>query len=342
MAAVPDKKRILVVGAGFTGAVIARVLAESGCEVRVVEKRKHIAGNAYDYVNEHGVRVHRYGPHLFHTNNARVFCWLSRFTGWLPYRHKARALLPGGGYVPFPPNRETLRAVGESEIVNILYRPYTRKMWGMELEEMNSAVLQRVPARDDFCEDYFPADKYQALPEKGYAAMAQNILAHPNIVVELSAPFEKTMEKGFAHVFNCMPPDEYYDFRFGELPWRSIRFIHEHRDGGLVQPAAVVNFTSDDGPTRRTEWKHLPGHGEGAKKTTLTSEYPCGHEENNRERYYPVKDATGKNRRLYIRYAKIRNPKTTFTGRCGTYAYIDMHQAVNMALLQATRFAKTL
>ena len=333
--------KILVVGAGITGAVIARVLAEHGCKVRVIDKRGHIAGNAFDFTNEHGIRVHRYGPHLFHTNNARVFRWLSRFAEWSPYRHKAKALLADGQYVPFPANRETARIVGRENIIDIFFRPYTRKMWGVELEEMNPAVLQRVPVRDDLCGDYFPNDKYQALPKDGYAVMTQNILSHENITVRLSLPFDKKMEGDYERVFNCMPPDEYYDFCFGALPWRSIRFEHEHRDADFAQPAAVVNFTNDEGPTRRTEWKHLPGHGGGAK-TTLTSEYPCCYTENDYERYYPVKDAAGENRKLYRRYAAIKNSKTIFTGRCGTYAYIDMHQAVNMALLQAARFVKTI
>ena len=332
---------ILVVGAGLTGAVIARTLAERDYAVTVIDKREHVAGNAFDYVNEHGIRVHRYGPHLFHTNNARVFRWLSRFTEWLPYRHKAKAALADGRFVPFPPNVETARAVGEQNIVDIFFRPYTRKMWGAELEEINPAVLQRVPVRGDDCEDYFPNDKYQALPKHGYAKMTENILAHDNIAVRLSQPFDKKMENDYARIFNCMPPDEYYDFRHGELPWRSIRFEHEHRDANFAQPAAVVNFTNDTGPTRRTEWKHLPGHGNNNGKTTLTSEFPCDHADNNRERYYPVKDAAGDNRKLYRRYAAIKNPKTIFTGRCGTYAYIDMHQAVNMALLKAARFANS-
>lgn len=337
--------KVLVVGAGLTGAVIARILAEGGFAVRVIDKREHIAGNAFDFVNAHGIRVHRYGPHLFHTNNARVFAFLSRFTGWLPYRHKAKALLADGRYVPFPVNRQTARAVGGENIIDIFFRPYTRKMWGMELEEMNPAVLRRVPVRADDCEDYFPGDKYQALPDGGYAKMTGGILAHDGIKVQLQTPFDKKMEKDYGKVFNCMPPDEYYDFCFGALPWRSIRFCHEHINIGgdnFAQPAAVVNFTTDDGPTRRTEWRHLPGHDNGGgKMTTMTSEYPCCYTENNHERYYPIKDAAGENRKRYRRYAAIPNAKTTFTGRCGTYAYIDMHQAVNMAMLLARRFVKS-
>lgn len=328
---------ILIVGAGLTGAVISRQLADAGNKVYLVDKRDHIAGNAYDYVNEHGIRVHWYGPHLFHTNNMRVVGFLSRFTEWLPYRHRVKALLTDGRYVPFPVNRESATAVGEEHVLDVFYRPYTRKMWGMELEEMNDAVIKRVPIRDDDCLDYFPNDQFQALPKDGYTVMVQRMLTHKNITVTLSTPFEKTIERNYDFIFNSMPIDEYYEFCFGELPYRSIKFNHKHTTTKNSQPATVVNYTNGGIYTRCTEWIHLPGHAGESGKTTLTYEQPCDYRETG-ERYYPIKDRAGENRKLYKQYAKIPNEKTMFVGRCGRYVYIDMHQAVNSALSVAKKF----
>lgn len=338
-----NTSQILVVGAGITGAVIAQQLAEHNFAVQVIDKRDHIAGNAFDFVNEHGIRIHRYGPHIFHTNNTQVVDYLSRFTEWLPYQHKVKALLADGQYVTFPPNRETSKIIGAENILNILYRPYTRKMWAMELDDLNPKIVKRVPVRDDLCELYFPNDQFQALPKNGYTKMVANILNHPNIKIALTTPFNKSMESDYEHIFNCMPIDEYYDFCFGELSYRSIKFIHEYHDAALMQPAAVINFTTQKGATRCTEWRHFPGHCNQttAIGTNLTSEFPCDYRDNEFERYYPVADAAGKNRKNYKKYAALPNKKITFTGRCGNYVYIDMHQAVNIALHLSSRFANT-
>lgn len=337
---------ILVVGAGLTGAVIARELAAANYSVCVIDKRTHIAGNAFDEINQHGIRVHCYGPHLFHTNNQKVVQYLSAFTEWLPYRHKVQAQLEDGRLVAFPPNRETAAIVGEENLLDIFFRPYTRKMWGMELDELNPAVIRRVPVRSDAGTLYFPDDKFQALPKHGYTKMVATMLDHDKITIKLDAKFCKQMEAGYEHIFNCMPIDEYYDFCFGELPYRSIKFEHRHHPTDFVQPVTVVNFTTKDGAMRRTEWKHLPNHycppDSGTKKpaaiTTLTEEYPCDYRDNHMERYYPVPDVNGQNRSNYQRYAAIQNDKMTFTGRCGNYVYIDMHQAVSMALQQVKQF----
>jgi UDP-galactopyranose mutase len=163
-------KKILVVGARFTGSVIARQLAEAGMNVEVIDMRGHIAGNAYDYQHEiegGNIRVHKYGPHLFHTNNAKVFEYLSKFTNWIPYKHKVKAQLKDGSLVTLPVNAETKRIVGEENILDVFYRPYTRKMWGMELEELNPDIINRVPIRNDMNQYYFPDDKYQYLPDCG-------------------------------------------------------------------------------------------------------------------------------------------------------------------------------
>jgi UDP-galactopyranose mutase len=324
--------RILVVGAGLSGSVIARELAEDGHAVEVIDQRDHVAGNAYDYVNRHGIRVHKYGPHLFHTSNEEVWNYLSHFTNWLPYKHKVKALLDDGRYVTLPVNKYTKEAVGEENVLDVFFRPYTKKMWGVSLDELNPNIINRVPIRDDDNEYYFPDDKYQAIPTEGYTAMVQNMLNHENIAVYLNEKFDKSEEVDYDHIFNSMPIDVYYDCMYGELPYRSIKFHNFDIFMHKCLPTATVNFTHDGPYTRVTEWKNIVGHGENPYITSMTFEEPCDYKDNNYERYYPVKDMAGKNKDLYQAYKEIKNERTTFIGRCGLYAYLDMHQAVNSAL----------
>jgi UDP-galactopyranose mutase len=334
-------KNILVVGAGFSGATIARELAESGHKVWVFESRSHVAGNAYDYVNEHGIRVHQYGPHLFHTSNQEVFKWLSRFTEWIPYKHKVKAQLEDGRYVTLPVNKETKEIVGNENVLDIFFRPYTKKMWGVSLDELNPEIINRVPTRDDMNEFYFPDDEYQFMPKDGYTKMVENILEHPNIKVKLNTCYDPDMEKNigiFDHVFNSMPIDQYFNFKHGHLPYRSIRFETVTIPIPRALPTTTVNFTHDGPKTRVTEWKNIPNHGDNKYFTTLTFEEPCDYKNNNMERYYPVKDRDGKNRELYEKYKAEQPENMTFIGRCGLYAYLDMHQAINSALAISRKF----
>lgn len=336
------RKKILVVGAGFSGATIARFLAEfGGCDVDVIDRRDHIAGNAYDYENHLGIRVHKYGPHLFHTNNEKVLDFLLPFSEWTRYEHKVKAQLEDGRYVTLPVNRETKEIVGEENVLDIFFRPYTKKMWGVELDDLDPGIINRVPIRDDDNELYFPKDKYQYLPTQGYTKLVDNILTHPNIIVSTEVEFEKEFESNYDHVFNSMPIDSYYDYCYGELPYRSIRFHHIDLPINRALPTSVVNFTHDGPYTRVTEWKNLPNHGSNKYYTTLTFEEPCDWRANNYERYYPVKDRDGVNRERYKMYMRIPNEKVTFIGRCGLYAYLDMDQAVNSAMKIAERFMNT-
>ena len=325
-------QKILVVGAGLSGAVIARELAEQGHQIMVIDKRDHVAGNAYDYVNEFGIRVHQYGPHLFHTSNDKVVAWLSRFTEWLPYQHKVKALLADGRHVTLPVNKETSDIVGKENVLDIFYKPYTHKMWGVELEELDPTISQRVPIRDDMNELYFPNDKFQALPKEGYTQMVKNILAHDNIQLQLGVAYNIGMNDQYDRVFNSMPIDEYFKFKHGPLPYRSIKFHTSTLPVPKVLPTATVNFTHSEPFTRVTEWKLLPGHGDNPAYTTLTTEEPCDYKDNQFERYYPVKDGGGENLARYRLYAAEPSGNVTFIGRCGLYAYLDMHQAVNSAL----------
>lgn len=333
-------RQVLVVGAGFSGAVVARELADAGVPVRVIDQRPHVAGNAYDELDGHGIRVHRYGPHIFHTSNMDVVQWLSRFTGWLPYQHKVKAQLASGELVTMPVNAETARIVGAHRVVDVLFRPYTRKMWGLEIEQLDPAVLARVPVRDDMNELYFPNDSFQAMPSEGFAALFGRMLDHPLIDVSLQTPFTRGMEAGFAHCFNSMAIDEYFGCDLGPLPYRSIRFHHVSMPMPRLLPVAVVNFTHDLPYTRVTEWSHFPGN-QPQSWTSLTYEEPCAAEDNGMERYYPVKDLEGANRARYKRYLDRVPPTMTFIGRCGQYVYLDMHQAVSAALAASARYLKS-
>lgn len=331
-------KKILIVGCGFSGAVIARELAEAGYNIKIIDKRDHIGGNAYDYIDEHGIRIHKYGPHIFHTNNKKVVDWLSRFTEWTEYKHKVKAQLADGRYVTLPVNRETKEIVGEENVIDTFIRPYTKKMWGMEIEDLDPSILNRVPIRDDDNELYFPKDEYQMLPKNGYTALFEAILDHENISVELEVDFDGVQERGWDFIFNSQPIDQYFDYCYGELPYRSIKFHQVLLPTSKLLPVPCVNFTHSGPYTRMTEWKNFPGHGSNPEATVITYEEPCDYQENNMERYYPVKDVLDVNREIYKKYRELTPPNMKFIGRCGMYVYVDMDMAINNALATARGF----
>ena len=361
-------KSILVVGAGFAGATHARRLAEEGYEVRVIDKRPHIAGNAYDHVDANGVRVHAYGPHLFHTKMTHVADWIRGFGVFVPYTHKVRALVDGA-HVPLPINLRTIshvfgvdladeaaakallasvarpiaspRNAAEflysrigDRLTDLFFRPYTKKMWSMDLEDMSPSVVQRIPINYDETDTYFHRDELQMMPRDGYTALVASMLDHPGVKVETGVAYEPGTEAGFLHCFNSMPIDEYFGLRHGPLPYRSIRF-HHRTIAEFEQGWSVTNFTDDAPFTRETAWHVLPEH--MTKRTgqvTVTKEEPCDYADNGYERYYPVKTADGRYQKLYEAYkgdaARLAN--MTFIGRCGTYQYLDMDQVINQSL----------
>ncbi len=371
--------RILIVGAGFAGAVHARELAEAGFEVDVIDKRDHIAGNCFDYVHGSGVAIHKYGPHLFHTSNSQVVEWLSRFTEWLPYEHEVVAVLPDGRLVPVPVNLDTVNAVFHTnltdkaqvcdflksqavardpvasaedhlfatigpELTNLFFRPYTKKMWGMDLSEMDAAVVRRLQIRSDRDKRYFPNDDFQALPANGYTALFERIFDHEKIFVRLGTNFNRDTIKDYDYCFNSMPIDEYYDFEFGELPYRSIRFHLSEQPREAAPSHSVINYTHAEPQTRETWWHNFPGHDKSRGSHVLkTIEEPCDYKDNQLERYYPVKTADGRYDRLYQQYAEraAGEPKMSFIGRCGTYQYLDMHQVINQSLVNVTKWIKS-
>lgn len=332
------EKDILIVGAGLSGATIARELAEHNFKITIIDKRAHVAGNAYDFVNSHGIRVHSFGPHIFHTSNKKVIQWLSKFTDWTPYFHRVKAMLDSGQLVTFPINVETRDIVGESNLIDIFYRPYTQKMWGMDLTEIDNTILSRVPIREDLNELYFPEDSFQAMPKNGYEKMVVNILNHENIQVILNKNFEHSMESDFYHIFNSMPIDEYFNYQYEQLPYRSLKFHNFDIPIPRIFPVATVNFTHNAPYTRVTEWKNFPNHGDNTFITSITVEEPCSFEDNNHERYYPIKDKDGKNRSLFNKYKNLQRPNMTFIGRCGMYLYLNMDQAVSTSLSISRKF----
>ncbi len=363
-------KQILIVGAGFAGAVHARTLAEAGYQVHVIDQRNHIAGNAYDYTDDNGIRLHAYGPHLFHTKMPRVIAWIKQFGEFVPYTHKVRARLPSGEPVPLPINLDTVNAVFATNyetaeqvhehlksvslpienpanaaehlyanigktLTDLFFRPYTKKMWALDLEDMSAAVVKRIPLRTDRTDTYFADDDTQMMPREGYTKIFEAIFNHENIKISLNTKFEKSMLADYDFCFNAMPIDEYFDFSLGELPYRSLKFHHSTHPGTPDQPWSITNFT-DTGPiTRETAWHILPHHiTTNTNRHTLTREQPCDYRDNNMERYYPVKTADGRYNKLYDQYKILAEaePKIAFIGRCGTYQYLDMDQVINQSL----------
>ena len=362
---------ILVVGAGFAGATYARELADRGYQVDVIDKRSHVAGNAFDETSDSGVRVHRYGPHLFHTNNVQIVQWLTRFGAFVPYEHRVSVALADGSFVPLPINRQTINTVFDTKLcnavaaqeflhrlaipcesprnaaeyltsqigetlTNLFFRTYTRKMWALDLEDMDAAVVKRIPLRFDDEDRYFPNDRFQLLPRDGYTGVVNAVLDHPNIRVLLRVGFEKPMLAQYVHCFNSMPIDEYFDFVLGPLPYRSLRFHHRKEViGNTFGTTSVVNFSDASIYTRQTDWSRLPAHTETQTgQKCVTVEEPCDYTENHLERYYPVKTQDGCHGKTYARYKALADSETklTFIGRCGTYQYLDMHQVINQSL----------
>jgi UDP-galactopyranose mutase len=350
----------LVVGAGFSGAVVAeRLASQLGKRVLVIDKRPHIGGNTYDFYNEDGVLVHRYGPHIFHTSSQKVVDYLSLFTEWRPYEHRVLAQVDGK-LLPIPINLDTINRLYDlnldsdgmekflaariearteirtsedivvsrvgRELYEKFFRNYTRKQWGLDPSELDSSVAGRIPVRFDRDDRYF-SDSFQAMPLDGFTRLFERMLGHPNIKVLLSTDYREVINSyPSTKVVYTGPIDEFFDYRFGRLPYRSLRFEHQTHDKDQFQPAAVLNYPNDHHYTRITEFKHLTGQKHA--KTSIVYEYPT----DDGEPYYPI--PRPENAALYERYRALASAKESvyFCGRLANYRYFNMDQVVAQAL----------
>ena len=350
----------LIVGAGFAGSVLAeRLAAGSDKKVLICDKRPHIGGNAYDHYNEAGILVHKYGPHIFHTNARDVFEYLSRFTEWRPYQHRVRASVEGQ-IVPIPINLDTInglyglnltsfevedffKKVAEPcdeirtsedvvvskvgrELYEKFFRNYTRKQWGLDPSELDASVTSRVPTRTNRDDRYF-TDTYQSMPLHGYTRMFERMLDHPNIKVLLNCDYRE-VEKDipFREMIYTGPVDTYFDYCYGKLPYRSLEFKHETHDQAVFQSAPVVNYPNEQAYTRVTEFKYLTG--QEHNRTSIVYEFPQAEG----DPYYPV--PRKENAAIYAKYKALADTTTgvTFVGRLATYKYYNMDQIVAQAL----------
>ncbi len=356
---------VVVVGAGFSGAVTAERLAERGLKVLVMDRRLHIGGNAYDSYDRAGVLIHPYGPHIFHTNSERIVDYLSRFTRWRPYEHRVRAKV-GEQLLPIPINIDTvnrlygldldetsiqafydrvrepraeirtsedvvLNAVGR-DLYEKFFRGYTFKQWGVYPSDLSAAVTARIPTRTNRDDRYF-TDSFQCMPAEGFTRMFRQMLDHPNIRVETGTDYLPRRARVKAlHTVYTGPVDAYFQYCHGKLPYRSIQFEHEHLPGTQRhQPVAVVNYPNDHDYTRITEFRHLTGQEHSG--TSIVREYPCAEG----DPYYPV--PRPENEALYKRYEAmaLAERDVSFVGRLATYRYYNMDQCVGAALKAADR-----
>ena len=354
----------LIVGAGFAGSILAeRLASQHGAKILLIDRRPHVGGNAYDEPNEAGILYHKYGPHIFHTNSDMVVDYLSNFTEWRPYEHRVRAVVRDK-LVPIPINRTTLNelfgldlktdeeaadylasraepvediqtsedvvinAVGR-ELYELFFQGYTRKQWGLDPSELDKSVTARIPTRTNTDDRYF-TDSFQAMPRDGYTAMFSRIVDHPLIKVRTGIDFRDLKDRAHEianHIVYTGPIDEYFDHRFGKLPYRSLKFDHQTLDQDTFQQTGTVNYPAPDVPyTRISEYKHLTG--QEAPRTTITYEYPSAEG----DPYYPI--PRPENQELFKRYEALADETddVTFVGRLATYRYYNMDQIVGQAL----------
>jgi UDP-galactopyranose mutase len=360
----------LIVGAGYAGSVLAeRIASQRGESVLIIDRRNHIGGNAYDCYNEAGILIHQYGPHIFHTNAQSIVDYLSMFTEWTPYEHRVLSSVDGK-LLPIPINldtinrlydldltseqleeffaarREPVEVIRSSEDVVVstvgrelyekFFRGYTRKQWGVDPSLLNKSVTARVPTRTNHDDRYF-GDTFQNMPANGYTRMFQRMLNHPNIKIMLQTDYRDMKDEiPYRNLIFTGPIDEYFDWKLGRLPYRSLRFDHVTLDEEQFQPVAVVNYPQTEAYTRITEYKHLTG--QQSARTSLTFEYPT----DEGDPFYPVPRA--ENEQLYKRYEAMARecPDVWFVGRLATYRYYNMDQVVGQALATFARIQKTM
>jgi UDP-galactopyranose mutase len=357
----------VIAGAGFAGSVLAERLAfRANKKVLIIDRRNHIGGNTYDFYNHDGILVHKYGPHIFHTNSREVFDYLSKFTEWRPYEHHVLASVDGQ-LVPIPINQNTVNSLyglnlncdevadflkskaekrdqiktSEDVVINAVgkelyekfFRSYTRKQWGLDPSELDASVTARVPTRTNRDNRYF-TDVYQCMPLHGYTKLFENLLSHPNIKVMLNTSYEEIQNLiPHASLIYTGPIDSYFNYCYGRLPYRSIDFKFETLQQEVFQPVGTVNYPITQAYTRITEFKYLTGQKHA--KTSIVYEYPKA----DGDPYYPI--PRPENNKMYKKYQLLAAtlPHVFFTGRLGTYKYYNMDQVVAQSL---TLFKKIL
>jgi UDP-galactopyranose mutase len=350
----------LIVGAGFAGSVLAERLANiSNKKVLIIDQRDHIGGNAYDHYNKDGILIHKYGPHIFHTNSKKVFDYLSMFTPWRPYEHRVLASVDGQ-LVPIPINLNTinklyglnlncsqLEAFFESkaekkskiltsedvvvskvgkELYEKFFKFYTKKQWDLDPSELDASVTARVPTRTNKDDRYF-TDTYQAMPLYGYTRMFQKMLSHPNIKIMLNTDFKEVVDViPYKAMIYTGPIDSFFNYCYGRLPYRSLEFKFETHDASIFQSTGTINFPNEHAYTRITEFKYLTG--QAHNKTSIVYEYPQAEG----DPYYPI--PRPENTEIYKKYQRLANAMTNtyFTGRLATYKYYNMDQVVAQSL----------
>jgi UDP-galactopyranose mutase len=350
----------LIVGAGFAGCVLAeRIASRFDRKVLIVEKRDHIGGNCFDFYNEDGLLVHKYGPHYFRTNNKKVFDYLSQFTQWRYHQYRILAFV-NGQLLPLPINldtvnnlyglklssfeleeffekvREPVEKIRTSEdiviaqvgreLYEMFFKNYTKKQWGLDPSELDASVCARIPVRTNRDGRYFN-DKYQAMPKHGYSEMFRKLISHPNIHLLLKTDYKEILDLvPFNKMIYTGPIDEFFDHKFGRLPYRSLRFEFETLDQECYQPVSQVNYPNDYDFTRIVEIKHATG--QRHQKTTIVREYPL----EKGDPYYPI--PREENQLLYERYKKEADKlkDVYFIGRLANYRYHNMDEVVALAL----------
>jgi UDP-galactopyranose mutase len=356
----------LIVGAGYAGSVLAeRLASDAGCKVLLIDRRNHIGGNAYDHYDRAGVLVHKYGPSIFHTNSKEVFEYLSRFTKWRPYEHRVLASVDGQ-LVPIPINLKTinrlyglkltslevqqfLTSVAEpKEVINTsedvvvnkvgrelyekFFRNYTRKQWDLDPSELDASVAARIPVRTNSDDRYF-TDRYQSMPLEGYTRMFERMISHPNIHLMLQADYRDVSKAvQYRELIYTGPIDEFFNYRYGKLPYRSLEFDFQTLDQKVFQPTATVNYPNEHGYTRITEFKYLTG--QTHDKTSIVYEYPRAAG----DPYYPI--PRPENAEIYKQYQMLgqHTSGVHFVGRLATYRYYNMDQVVAQALTMYKQF----
>ncbi|MBX7174552.1 MAG: UDP-galactopyranose mutase [Pyrinomonadaceae bacterium] len=355
----------LIVGAGFAGSVLAERLANgSNKKVLICDKRPHIAGNAYDFYNDAGILIHKYGPHIFHTNSKEVFDYLSNFTDWREYQHRVLACVDGM-QLPIPINLDTINKlyglnltafevedffakiaepienirtsedvvvskVGR-ELYQKFFRNYTRKQWGLDPSELDASVTARVPTRTNRDDRYF-TDTYQAMPKYGFTRMFEKILDSPNIKIMLNCDYQEIVrEIPFKKMIYTGPVDSFFNYVYGKLPYRSLEFKHETHDMEQFQAAPVVNYPNEQAYTRITEFKYLTG--QEHKKTSIVYEFPQAEG----DPYYPI--PRKENAEIYAKYKALADAREDvhFVGRLATYKYYNMDQIVAQSLTEYSK-----